>query len=159
MRGAPGRRARASIVRAGGADLPGAVGQLRGLRHRLGDAGGGAGDVPEHPVEKVFGAGSGGRIEIVGDQDEAGDAVGHVAPRQRRRDLVAGLRVLRRDLAAVRPGRRLELHDLHAAASAAASAGRRRSGRRRPALLRGEERRTEEREADCQSQQSHRLFK
>ena len=94
----------------------------------------------------------------------ADDALWRAAPLERRRHVLARLRVLRRNLAAVGPGRGRQRHHLHAASAAAAASlaggGRKggigRRGRRRLAtLLADGQRRAEHRKRERQSQQSH----
>jgi len=86
-------------------------------------------------VEHVVGAIPGCSVHVVNDEDETRDAIGHVAPRERRRNLIAGLRVLQRNLSAVGPCGGRQRHHRDAAAAAAAAA-RRRLRRRRSAALR-----------------------
>ena len=156
MRRSGRRRARTAIVRTARADLARAVRQLRTLRHAFRQAPRGGRNVPEHPVQDVVGAVADRRIDVVHEQHEARDAVRDIAPRQRRRHLIAGLRVLRRDLSAVGPRGRRQRHHLDAAAAAAAATWRLTGGgwRRRPSLRRLSER--ERRDEPVSARAAHR---
>ena len=131
-----GRRGRGpAIVRAGRAHLAHAVRERGALRHVLGQRARGAGNVPDRPVQQVVGAAARHRVEIVDDQHETDGGLGRVRPAEGRRDVAAGLTVLRRNLAAVGPRRRAERHDLYRPTPSPAL--RRRHGRRHRRRRRG----------------------
>ncbi len=98
---ASGRRAGTAIDGAGGAELVRTVLQLRSVGDAFGKAGSHAGNIPDEPMKLIIGRFATADVHIVHMQNESHRAGGRVRPRNCRRSLIAGLRVLRGNVGTV----------------------------------------------------------